>query len=89
MEELMKLAAIWLEKPVFVEDENGKVFNTVRIYKGMNIRWNNKWFEPITKDSPANATIEECWGDAFSTVLKMDIIKNDFKTHTIILKWEK
>ena len=89
MDDMLKLAAIWLEKPVFVEDENGKVFSTLRICKGQNIRWNNKWFEEINPEAPVNATIEECWGDVNSTVLKMDIIRNDLKTHTIILKWER
>lgn len=88
MEGLMELAAIWIDKAIKVEEEDGTIIPTVRLCKGQHIRCENGLVSHVTEQYPANATIIQCRGDAYSTVLLIDIITNDFEVQTMVIKDE-
>jgi len=88
MNGLMVLKSIWLEKFLFVEEAEGKIVRTKRLCEGQHIRYGTNFLSHVTEDNPAKATIVQCRGDAYSTVLLIDIITNDFEVHTIVIKDE-
>jgi hypothetical protein len=88
MEGLMILAAIWVDNFLFVEEVDGKIVQTKRLREGQHIRYGTNFLSHVTEDNPANATIIQCRGDAYSTVLLIDIITNDFEVQTIVIKDE-
>ena len=88
MERLMVLGAIWLEKPIMLEDEEGFVIPTRRLCEGRHISYANNFLSHVSQSTPANATIVQCRGDIHSTVLLLDIVTNDFEVHTIVIKDE-
>ena len=88
MERLMVLGAIWLEKPIMLEDEEGVIIPTHRLCEGQHISYANNFLSHVSQSNPANATIVQCRGDIYSTVLLLDIVTNDFETQTIVIKDE-
>jgi hypothetical protein len=88
MERLMVLGAIWLEKPIMLEDEEGVIIPTRRLCEGQHISYANNFLNHVSPSNPANATIVQCRGDLYSTVLLLDIVTNDLKTRTIVIKDE-
>lgn len=88
MEHLMELAAIWMDKAIKVE-EDGMIVPTVRLCKGQHIRCEKGYIGHVTEQSPANATIVGCRGDAYSTILLLDIVTNDFEIETRVVKDER
>lgn len=88
MSDLMEYRSVQYERAVIVENDKGELIRTHFLEKGQHIRWIDRDFEDVTPEKLPNATIEKCYGDVYSTKIKMDIIKNDFKTHTIIIKWQ-
>jgi hypothetical protein len=88
MERLMVLGAIWLEKPIMLEDEEGVIIPTRRLCEGQHIKYETNFLSHVTENQHANATIVQCRGDIYSTVLLLDIVTNDFEVHTIVIKDE-
>lgn len=89
MEGLMILKAIWIDKFLFVEEAEGEIVKTTRLCEGQHIRYGTNFLSHVTEDKPANATIIQCRGDAYSTVLLIDIITNDFEVQTMVIKDER
>jgi hypothetical protein len=88
MNGLMVLKAIWVDDFLFIEEAEGKVVKTKRLCEGQHIRYGTNFLSHVTEQNPANATIIQCRGDAYSTVLLLDIVTNDFEVHTIVIKDE-
>ena len=89
MEGLMELAAIWIDKAIKVEEEDGKIIPTVRLCKGQHIRCENGFVSHVTEQYPANATIVRCRGDLYNTILLLDIVNNNFEVEIRVVKDER
>ena len=89
MEGLMELAAIWIERDMYVEEVDGQVVKTKRLHAGQHIRYGENYLSHVTEQSPANATIVSCRGDIHSTVLLIDLITNEFEVITMLIKDER
>jgi len=88
MEKLMILKAIWVDNWLCVEEIDGKVIKTKRLCEGQHIRYGTNFLSHVTEENPANATIIQCRGDVYSTVLLIDIVTNDFEVQTMVIKDE-
>ncbi len=88
MNGLIELSAIWMNKAIIVEEEDGTIIPTIRLRKGQHIRCEKGGITNVTEQSPANATIVNCRGDLFDTILLLDVVTNDFETEIRIIKDE-
>lgn len=76
MNQLMKLAAIWIGDGVRIEDEDGSLTRSVRVCKGQHIRVEDEGIVDCSIYKPANYTILDCYGDIFSSVLEIELVNN-------------
>lgn len=76
MNQLMKLAAIWIGDGVRIEEEDGSLTRSVRVCKGQHIRVEDEVIVDCSIYKPANYTILDCYGDIFSSVLEIELVDN-------------
>ena len=74
---LMKLAAIWLDYSVNTIHINGVNWTTPRIASGDSIGIKDGKIVNIDDEDAEPATVIECYGDEVSSILKMEVVFNN------------
>ena len=83
---LMKLAAIWLDYSVKLEHIDGKEWTTPRIISGDSIGLKDGEIVNIDEQDAEQVTVIDCYGDVYSSVLRMEVACNDGSTKVLNIK---